>query len=149
MTRIAQWQSRLDKVICDMMASPLQYSVNDCMLLVVRTITAITGQNILSSPVVKKFAPDGFPAYSTKEEAENVISDFGFNSIADLLDAVLIRKKILFIQPGDIVQHPKHSDIVGVMGGENIHFLSLDKRPTILEAYSFEAKAWDALQWVE
>lgn len=147
--RIAQWQSRLDKVICTMMASPLKYSVNDCMLLAVRAIRAMTGQNILDSPAVKKYAPDGIPFYGTKEEAEDVLWDFGFTSISELLDATLSRKNILFIQPGDIVQHPKYSDIVGVMGGEFIHFLSLTDKPSLLEAYSFEAKAWDVLLWVE
>ena len=147
--RINQWQSRLDKVITDMMATPLTYSTNDCMTLAIRTIKAVTGENILDSPVVRAFATDGLPEYRTEDEANQVIADFGFANIEHLLDAVLVRKRQIYAVPGDLVQHPTDLTIIGVLGGDMIHFLSMTDKPATVEAYSYVAPAWDVCQWVE
>jgi hypothetical protein len=98
MTRREDWPSRLDRTIQAARERPFSWGSHDCCTFAADCVEAVTGERPW---------PAGFGGYATAAQAQRRMLDFGWSTVADVLDAMVgERVPVPLAQRGDLVLAP-------------------------------------------
>jgi hypothetical protein len=110
--RSIDWPSLLINHLEASADSLFVWGKNDCALWCADWILTITGNDL---------AHDLRGKYSTQLQADTLLKNMGFDTVADYADKLLKTQPITLAQRGDIVLHPQGA--LGICDGHFSHFL--------------------------